>query len=145
MTRIKGFHGGGGFGGALPGYDLGPDTPVDDRAIRSFSFFSTLESYRNLRTQSGGPRLWVTDFGWAAGPATDQAYSFANSVTRDAQAEWTVRALEVLRGSGEIGAAFLWLLDGAPSNPNNPLSMWSMVDQDWNPYPVYSAVQQMAK
>lgn len=130
----------------LPGQNFSPDDPAAGAFHRSFSFLRTLQAYRDVRARSGSSnRFWVTEFGWAAGPATDQAYSFANDVSREQQAEWTPRAYEVLRNSDYVGAAFLWVLDGAPSLPNTPLTMWSLVDQNWNPQPVYTALQQMAK
>jgi hypothetical protein len=129
----------------LPGYRFSPDEPAANTPHRSFSFPGTLQAYREVRAQNGAGRLWVTDFGWAAGPATDQAYSYANDTTLEEQAAWTVQAYGLLRASGYVGAAFLWNLDGAPSYPNNPIGMWSTVDANWNPRPVYAALQQMAK
>jgi hypothetical protein len=79
------------------------------------------------------------------GPATDRGFEFANDNTLEEQAAWTARAYEVLRSSGFVGAAFLWNLDGAVSNPNGGASMWSTVDGSWNPRPVFAALQQMAK
>ena len=130
----------------LPGYKYSPEEPAANTPHRSFSFLGTLQAYRDLRGQSGDTaRLWVTDFGWAAEPATDQAYAFANDTSLEEQADWTRRAYKMLRSAGYAGAAFLWNLDGAPSNPNTALSMWSTVDVNWNPRPVYTALQQMAK
>jgi hypothetical protein len=130
----------------LPGYNFSPDESVTSAPHRSFSFSGTLQAYRTLRVQSGSAdKLWVTEFGWAAGPATDQAYSYANDTTLEEQANWTVQAYELLRASGYVGAAFLWNLDGAPSNPNTSIGMWSAVDANWNPRPVYTALQLMAK
>ena len=130
----------------LPGMNFSPDTPASSTPHRAFSFSGTLQAYRNLRAQNGSAnRFWVTEFGWAAGPATDQTFSFANDVSRERQAEWTVRAYELLRGTGYVGAAFLWNLDGSVSNPNSALSMWSIVDANWNPKPVFTALQAMPK
>lgn len=130
----------------LPGMNFSPDTPASSAPHRAFSFSGTLQAYRNLRAQNGSAdKLWVTEFGWAAGPATDQTFSFANDVSRERQAEWTVRAYELLRGTGYVGAAFLWNLDGSVSNPNSALSMWSTVDANWNPMPVFTALQEMPK
>jgi hypothetical protein len=129
----------------LPGYNFPPDEPASSAPHRSFSFPGTLQAYRDLRAQHGGGKLWVTEFGWAVGPATDRGYEFANDNTLEEQAAWTVQAYELLRAAGAIGAAFLWNLDGAVSNPNGSASMWSTVDANWNPRPVYTALQQMVK
>jgi uncharacterized protein YraI len=129
----------------LPGYNLSPDEPAAGAPHRALSFLGTLQAYRDLRAQNGGGTLWVTVFGWAVGPATDRGYEFANDNTLEEQAAWTVQAYELLRAAGYVGAAFLWNLDGAISNPNGSASMWSAVDASWNPRPVYTALQQMAK
>lgn len=130
----------------LPGYNLSPDTPVADAPHRSFSFAGTLAAYRELWQRNGSAgAMWVTEFGWPAGPSPEQAYAFVNDTTPQEQAEWTVRAIELLRASGFVDAAFLWTLDGATNNPNGPIAMWSAVDPGWNPRPVYTALQQMAK
>jgi hypothetical protein len=129
----------------LPGYNFSPDEPAASAPHRSFSFLGTLQAYRDLRAQHGGGKLWVTEFGWAVGPSTERGFEFANDNTLEEQAAWTVRAYEMLRAAGYVGEAFLWNLDGAVSNPNGVLSMWSTVDASWNPRPVYAALQQMAK
>ncbi|MBI3915199.1 MAG: hypothetical protein HY327_13565 [Chloroflexi bacterium] len=79
----------------------------------SFFFRGTLERYRETMVLNGdsGKRIWVTEFGWAVDPTPKKGYEYAKSITLEQQAQWTVKAFQMMKSYGYVGAAFLWNLD----------------------------------
>jgi hypothetical protein len=125
--------------------------PFDNRH-HSWCFRGTMEGYRNimLKYGDGAKKIWVTEFGWASvdglgvGPAP--GYEYAADNTAQEQAEWTVRAYQMARSWGWVGVMFLWNLNFAPvTGPQDEKAAWSIVDQTWNPRPVYYALKNMQK
>jgi hypothetical protein len=103
-----------------------------------------------LKYGDGAKKIWVTEFGWASvdglgvGPAPN--YEYAADNTAQEQAEWTVRAYQMARSWGWVGVMFLWNLNFAPvTGPQDEKAAWSIVDQTWNPRPVYYALKNMQK
>ncbi len=79
----------------------------------SWSFRNTMEGYRNIMVKygDGGKRIWPTEFGWASGWVGASGYEYANDNSADEQAQWTVRAYEMMKSWGWVGPAFLWNLN----------------------------------
>ncbi|HIQ04604.1 MAG TPA: hypothetical protein EYH31_02800 [Anaerolineae bacterium] len=144
--------------GAHPsGYNVPPDVgwqdandptarfrgPFDNKH-HSWSFRSTMEGYRNimLKYGDGNKRIWPTEFGWASNPNPVANYEYAADNTLEEQAQYTVRAYQMMRNWGWVGVAFLWNLNFKVVAPGSEMAQWGIVDQGWGPMPVYSALQQ---
>jgi len=108
----------------------------------SWSFRSTLEGYRNIMVRYGdaNKRIWPTEFGWAAGWTGHPGYEYAQDNTADEQAQWTVRAYQMMRNWGFIGPAFLWNLNYNVSQPGTELAQWGIMGR-----PAYDALRGMSK
>jgi len=114
---------------------------------RSWSFNGTLSQYYNVMKQygDGGKKIWPTEFGWATNWIGDASYGYAQDNTRKEQAEWTVRAYQLMKSWGFIGVAFLWNLNFEVVAPGTEKAQWGIVNSDWSPTQTYSALKSMAK
>lgn len=108
----------------------------------SWSFRNTMEGYRNIMAKYGdtNKRIWPTEFGWASGWTGAPGYEYANDNTADEQAQWTVRAYQLMKSWGWVGPAFLWNLNYGVTNPGTELAQWGIVGR-----PAYSALASMPK
>ncbi|MBV7330285.1 SH3 domain-containing protein [Chloroflexi bacterium TSY] len=118
-----------------------------DTPHHSWSFRSTMEGYRNIMIVYGdtNKRLWLTEFGWAAGGAYDPRYAYANDNDFGEQAAWTVEAFQMMRNWGWVGPAFLWNLNFRVVADGTEKAQWGIVRNDYSPLPVYEALRGMAK
>lgn len=118
-----------------------------DAPHHSWSFRSTLEGYRNIMVRNGdaGTKIWVTEFGWAAGGAFHPDYQYANDNSFEEQAAWTVEAYQFMRRSGWVGAAFLWNLNFRVVADGSEKAQWGIVTNNWSPLPAYAQLQRMPK
>ena len=147
--------------GAHPsGFNVAPDVPGGGPACdfirgqgslyvgpcnsphHSWSFRSTMEGYRNIMAKygDGNKRIWPTEFGWAAGWTGQPGYEYAKDNTPDEQAQWTVRAYQMMRNWGFVGPAFLWNLNYNQSHPGSELAQWGIMGR-----PAYDWLRGMAK
>jgi len=118
-----------------------------DSPHHSWSFRSTMEGYRNIMSVYGaGNKVIVpTEFGWAAGGAYNPAYAYANDNDFGEQAQWTVRAYQMMRDWGWVGPAFLWNLNFRVVADGTEKAQWGIVDNGWGPLPAYTALANMPK
>lgn len=80
------------------------------------------------------PTVWVTEFGWESDTSA-AGYSFFGAVTEQQQATYTVEALNTFRRSGQVAAAYSFILTrDEPWNYN-----WLYPDN--RPKPVVGAVK----
>ncbi len=115
----------------------------------SWSFRSTLEWYNQA---AGGARpLCATEFGWASSEGLGgypPGLEFAQDNTLQEQAEFDVRAFQLMRQWGFVRLAFLWNLDYAnkgPHDPSNPNAPYSIVDFNGVARPAFAAIGAMEK
>jgi hypothetical protein len=101
-----------------------------------------MTGYRNIMVKYGdsGKRIWPTEFGWATNWIGDPNYSYAKDNSPSDQANWTVRAYQLMRGWGFVGPAFLWNLNFNVTNPGTELAQWGILNTG-----TYSALAGMAK
>ena len=128
-------HGNSGFNGAC------------DSPHHSWSFRSTMEGYRNIAVKYGGAnkRIWPTALGWAAGGAFDARYGYANDNDFQEQAAWTVEAYRMMKNWGWVGPAILWNLNFRVVADGTEKAQWGIVDNGWNPLPIFHALRDMPK
>lgn len=147
------------------GYNIPPDVAWDDKTYQdpnakfrgfwdnphpSWSFRSTLWRYRDAI--SGMKPLCVTEFGWASSEglgAPPPGFEFALDNTLQEQADYIVRAYQLMRQWGFVRLAFLWNLDyiqktGLPPE-QDPYGPYSIIDRSGAPRPAFDAVKSMPK
>ena len=115
---------------------------------RSFSFQSTMLSYRNLTAQYDASKpIWPTEFGWAvnASGQTYPGYGYALDNNYQEQAEWTVQAYTIMKDWGWVAAPILWNLNFRVIAPGTEREQWGIVNADWSPLPVYDRLKAMPK
>jgi hypothetical protein len=107
---------------------------------RSFFFKRTLESYRAVmvKYKDEGKQIWPTEFGWGADPTPKPGYDYERNITPDMQAQWLVRAYQMMKASGYVGVAILWNLDF--TNMGSETGAFHVVDR-----PAFGALAGMAK
>ena len=113
-----------------------------DSPHHSWSFRATMEGYRNIMVKYGDSdkRIWPTEFGWASGWTGASGYEYANDNTAQEQAEWTVRAYQMMKSWGFVGTAFLWNLNYGVTNPGTELAQWGIIGR-----PAFDALAGMPK
>ncbi len=118
-----------------------------DNPHHSWSFRSTMEGYWNIMNVygAGNKKIWPTEFGWAAGGAVNNNYGYANDNDLNEQAQWTVKAYQMMKEWGFVGPAFLWNLNFKVNNPGTELAQWGIIGQGWEPLPTYTALKDMPK
>jgi len=149
-----------GVGAHPSGYNIPPDADwrtYQDPTARfrglwdtphySWSFSGVLETYRQIMVESndGDKLLWVTEFGWAVDPNPPASREYAADNTLDEQRDWTVKAYQMGKAWGWVGPMFLWNLNFRQIVPGSEQGMWSIVEYDGSPLPVYTALRDMAK
>lgn len=117
-----------------------------DNPHHSWSFRSTMEGYR-LKAQTFGANLpiWPTEFGWAAGGAYHEAYGYANDNSFEEQAAWTVEAFQMMKEWGWVGPPILWNLNFRVIADQTERAQWGIVDNYWQPLPVYNSLKALPK
>ena len=93
------------------------ELPFDDGGLPQY----------HARYGDGNKRIWPTEFGWAAGWTGQPGYEYAKDNTPDEQAQWTVRAYQMMRNWGFVGPAFLWNLNYNQSQPGSELAQWGIM------------------
>jgi len=113
----------------------------------SWSFYATLNGYYKIMQKYGDGRkkIWPTEFGWATNWTGDPSYGYAADNTRAEQAEWTVRAYQLMKQWGFVGVAFLWNLNFEVVASGTEKAQWAIVNGDWSPTQTYNALKNMAK
>ncbi len=113
----------------------------------SWSFKGVMENYRQVMAENGdgNKRLWVTEFGWASEPEPPPGREYAADNTLQEQADWTVKAFQMGKSWGWVGPMFLWNLNFRQILPASEQAMWSIIEYDGTPLPVYLALRNLAK
>lgn len=82
-----------------------------------FFMLNTLEDYRSIMVNAGHSdvQLWVTEFGWASweGLPGQPPQEWMNYVSKWQQADYTLRAIQLMQGLDYVGPMFLWNLNFA--------------------------------
>jgi hypothetical protein len=149
-----------GVGAHPSGYNIPPDVDWQtyqdptaqfrglwDTPHYSWSFSGVLETYRQIMIDNndGDKLLWVTEFGWAVEPNPPASREYAADNTLEEQRDWTVKAFQMGKSWGWVGPMFLWNLNFRQIVPGSEQGMWSIIELDGSPLPVYTALRDMAK
>jgi hypothetical protein len=85
---------------------------------RSFFLRRTLEEYRKVMVANGDSKkqIWPTEFGWGVAPSPKPGYEYEAKISEDLQAQWLVKAYQMMKSYGYVGVAILWNLDFTDMN-----------------------------
>jgi len=108
----------------------------------SFFFQETMRRYRQvmLTYGDGGKDLWPTEFGWASSPDPVAGYEYSANVTETEQAEYLVRALQMMKSWGYVGPAFVWNLNFNVACPGTEQAQFGVLGRQ-----AYAALHDMPK
>lgn len=119
-----------------------------DNPHHSWSFRSTLETYASkVRVAGGDQKLCVTEFGWPSADGLEgvpAGLEFSYDNTLEEQRDFTVKALDFMRDSGDVRLAFLWNLNYGPQagwSADNENVPYSIIGPEFAFRPVFDAVR----
>ena len=126
------------------GFDTGPD---DRRTEVGVLNFSRVQLMREVMVANGdeSKAVWAVEFGWNALPPSWQGQpSIWGQVSEEEQARYTAAAVERARNEWPwLGVlAIAHFQPDAPSD--DPHWGFALVDQRWQPRPVYQRLQELA-
>ena len=142
--------------GAHPsGYNNPPDDSPEHNSTNTSQFkghwsfyFRRFEQLHDvmLLNGDGGKQMWLTEFGWSSQSNPPAGYEYAADNTAEQQATYLVRAFQILKDKGYVGAAFVWNLNYAPvCGPADEKAGFSLMGADGRARPAYAALAAMAK
>lgn len=113
-------------------------------------YFRHIEDLYALMQQYGldDHQVWITEAGYATAN-TSSGYEYGNAISPELQAEYMLGALQRTRNEYPwVGAFIIWNLNFAvtwgeqdPPQPLHEQASFSMLNADWSPRPLYTAVQ----
>lgn len=146
------------------GYNIPPDIAYDsgysdEAAIfrepfsnlhHSWSFYSTLRGYHDMIIASGRDvPLCVTEFGWPVADSLpgEDLLEFANDNSPEEQADYIVRAFQLMRDWGFVRLAFVSNLDYSlePGQEEESGIYYRLFLPDGSPRPAFEALQALEK
>lgn len=120
-----------------------------DNPHRSWSFYSTLQSYAlKVENAGGDQKLCVTEFGWASVEdigAFPPGFEFAADNSLVEQRDYIIRALDLMDEWGTVRLAFIWNLNYAPQagwDPNNDNVPYSLIGPNNSFRPAFDAIRE---
>lgn len=124
------------------GLDLPPEDPPDPYVLN----FRRVELQRQIMERYGDKNkpIWINEYGWNAPPASFPRNLLTwESVTEAEQAEFTVRGIAWAREHWPwLGVVNIWYFRQVGDvPPDRPAYYFALVDPEFNPRPVYLALQ----
>ncbi len=112
-------------------------------------FFRQVEDYRNLMVQNGDGNkgIWETEIGYDSNPQAPASYSYAQSISEQQQADWSVALFNYTKQNYPwMGVMFVWNLNYQAVVPQSD-EKWGfgVLRADYSPRPAYSALAAMPK
>jgi hypothetical protein len=140
--------------GNQPEETLAQHSKPDYSADQSFYFRQVgtdmgMGDYRDLMVSQGDGNkgIWETEIGYDSNPAAPAAYSYAQSITEQQQADWLVRLFAYTKQNYPwMGVMFVWNLNYQAVVPQTD-EKWGfgVLRADYSPRPAYTALAAMPK
>lgn len=106
-------------------------------------YFRRAEQLRRILVFAGmaDKPVWITETGWTT-PNSNPMYGYGKWVDEDLQAEYVVRALEIIQTEWDwVDKVFVWHFNAAPyAGEDGPFYGFSMLNDDGTPRPVLYAI-----
>ncbi len=141
-------------------YEHGAKDFFDIASVMAYGLWTDADDHRIVPERTNFPRLiltrrlmeawgddskpiWVSEFGWNALPAGWQGHpSPWGSFSVAEQRRSTVRALARARDEWPfVGVMALWVLRIPGVHPDDPTAFFTLLDDDWQPRPLYASLQ----
>jgi hypothetical protein len=128
------------------GFNRAPEDPPDPKVLN----FQRVVLQRQImeKHRDADKAVWFNEFGWNASPETMAADKLIwQRVSEADQAAYTVRAIQLARRDWPWAGVFMiWYLRQVGNiAPDSADYYFRMVDVDFTPRPLYTAIQQAAK
>ncbi|MBI3980199.1 MAG: hypothetical protein HY331_18645 [Chloroflexi bacterium] len=146
---------------AIGAHPSGFNNPPDDDSSRNSTqttsfkghgsfYFRRFEQLYDVmrRNGDGNKKLWFTEFGWASSPNPYPEYAYARDNDEGAQARYLVRAFEIAKAKGTVGAMFVWNLNfatNAEANDRYAKKAFAILNPDWGQRAAYRQLAAMPK
>ena len=106
---------------------------------------SRLPLLREVMEQHGdaGKAIWISEFGYVSAPP-ELPQGWGPPVSEEQKGQYIVGQIERARREWPyVGVMNVWILrwGGAPPDPADPTAYFALVDQDFNPLPSYTILQ----
>jgi hypothetical protein len=129
---------------------FGLDRPPEDPPDPSVLNFRRVELQREIMERYGDDEkpIWINEYGWNAPPESFPRDLLTwESVTENEQAEYTVRGIAWAREQWPwLGVVNIWYFRQVGDvPPERPAYYFALVDPEFNPRPVYRALQAVAE
>jgi hypothetical protein len=107
------------------------------------TFASQIEMYREVSAKHKGPKeIWLTEWGFPT--HIEKEAKQYTGYTKDAQAQYALRRFAQCLGLGvDVSIWYDFWEDG--SDPYNAEHRFGLVDRDYQPKPVYTAIRRLAR
>ncbi|MGI8586901.1 MAG: cellulase family glycosylhydrolase [Chloroflexia bacterium] len=137
------------------GYNNPPETMWPDMPSGASGFvnhgqfyYRRVEQQREVMLKYGddAKQVWLTEYGWCS-DARPGGYDECAQTTQAQQADYTLRAIAQARSLYPwVGVMFLWNLNFSTfQDPASAESLFSILNPDWTPRPVYTAIKGLEK
>lgn len=118
--------------------DLPPDTP-DDASGRTVAHLADLHELMAGHGDEDKP-IWITEMGWSAHDNGSDTPDYARGVSESVQAEYLVRALEILQAEHPYVERFYWYSERDKKTGDAHQDGFGLLTRDLRPKPAYSAL-----
>jgi hypothetical protein len=112
-------------------------------------FFKRIDELHNIMAKYGDTKqMWITEYHWASATAPVPAgYEWTTYLTEAQAATFMVQGYQMMQQRSWVGAAFVWNLNWQTfANPHtDECALFGILNADWSPRPMYSALAAMPK
>lgn len=119
--------------------NLPPETP-DDGTKYNFTHLAGVHALM-VRYGDGDKPIWATEFGWSSHPNVGGEANWQLGVTEAQQADYLVRALELVQATMPYVTQLFWYTDRDRAGDNPQISNYGLFYNDLTPKPVYYALK----
>jgi hypothetical protein len=146
-TWIEGIYARGGRGSfdvlATHPYQGQADAPPEHPDDGHRWWFTHVPKVRNvmLKYGDGAKKIWFTEFGWSSHPNSGSEPSWMRGVTLQQQADYTVRAIDLVRTSFPYVTNMLIYNDRNRTSGNVQVDNYGILYRDLSEKPVYRALR----
>jgi hypothetical protein len=101
-----------------------------------------------MAANGDGHQMWITEYHWAStSPPVPAGYEWTTHLSEGQVASFFVRGFQMMKERGWVGAAFVWNLNWRTfQDPKtSETAIFGILNSDWSPRAMYSALRDMPK
>ncbi|TAK35012.1 MAG: hypothetical protein EPO21_07855 [Chloroflexota bacterium] len=147
-----------GIGSHMAGYNNAPEDWVGSSSVNTVGFknhgsffFKRIDQLQEVMARYGDTRqMWITEYEWASStPPVPAGYEWTTALTEQQVADFFVRSIQMIKADRSwVGAIFIWNLNFRVVNPDyhrNEQALFGILNPDWSPRLIYTALKGMPK